>query len=83
MENTSLIIDVIDLCGKIILENGGEIFRAEDTMFRILSSAGCNEIEIFALPTGFFVGFRYKNEKTQAIIKRIKVRGTNLTKLHV
>lgn len=81
MENTALIIDIISLCGKIILENGGEIYRAEDTISRILTSVGCTELEVYALPTGFFVGFKNGEEKEQAIIKRIKSRGTNLTKL--
>ncbi len=81
MENTALIIDIISLCGKIILENGGEIYRAEDTITRILTSVQCTELEVYALPTGFFVGFKNGEKAEQAIIKRIKSRGTNLTKL--
>jgi uncharacterized membrane protein YjjP (DUF1212 family) len=82
MEDTSLLIEVINLCGKIILENGGEIYRAEDTITRICSSCGCHEVETFALPTGFFVGFKTRDLPYCTTVKRIKMRGTNLEKLN-
>ncbi len=82
MEDTSLLVEVINLCGKIIIENGGEIYRAEDTITRICISCGCREVETFALPTGFFVSFKTKDIPSCATVKRIKTRGTNLEKLN-
>ena len=40
--------------GKIMLENGAEIFRVEDTMKRIAASFGVNDENFFVLSNGIF-----------------------------
>ena len=46
------IIDVCLLAGKIMLQNGGETSRVEDTMVRIAAAFGCEDSHSFSTPTG-------------------------------
>ena len=39
-------------CGRLVLENGGETYRAEECMAAIASAFGGREAECFATPTG-------------------------------
>ncbi len=48
--------------GAGLMENGAETFRAEDTIERICHSMGCENIQVFAIPTGIFLSVYYQNE---------------------
>ena len=41
--------------GKIILENGGEIYRVEDTIIRVCNAFNINNPEAIVMPTGIFI----------------------------
>ena len=41
------VIDVIMLAGTILLRNGSEIYRVEDTMIRIAHSQGIMDCNVF------------------------------------
>ena len=45
------------LAGRIILENGGETYRAEDTVRRMARALGLREADAFAIPSGLFISF--------------------------
>lgn len=80
MESTEdLILDSCIIAGKILMENGAEMHRVEDTMNRILDKEhGEGEAVSFVIPTGIFVTTRYgKNTK----MKRIVTRKQNLEKI--
>ncbi|NLK93705.1 MAG: threonine/serine exporter family protein [Clostridiales bacterium] len=67
--------------GKILLENGAEIYRVEDTITRICYSYGVNTCDAFATPTGIMVSL-YHNNNSASIVKRITKRTVNLDKVH-
>lgn len=69
--------------GEIMMKNGAEIYRVEDTITRICRACGINHIEVFATPTGIFVSLDKGGEEddTQTYIKRIKGINTDLTKI--
>ena len=50
------------LAGRIILENGGETYRVEETITRMGRSFGFTEVESFAVPSGIFISYR-KSER--------------------
>ena len=62
--------------GKMLLENGAETYRVEDTINRILKYLEFEDSEVFATSTGLFVCIN-KNTK----IKRIKSRSMNLERI--
>lgn len=69
--------------GEIMMKNGAEIYRVEDTITRICKACGINYVEVFATPTGIFLSLDKGGESddTQTYIKRIRGTGTNLGKI--
>lgn len=66
------LLQVVSMMGMLLLENGGEVYRAEDTMKRIASSKeGITEVDVLATPGWLFVSFR-ANEETLTNMKRVK-----------
>ncbi|WP_332237350.1 threonine/serine exporter family protein [Sporolactobacillus sp. KGMB 08714] len=66
------------LAGKILLQNGAETFRVEDTMNRIARSFSVNEAQSFVTPTGII--FSIEDRDVTKLV-RITRRGTNLRKV--
>ncbi len=67
--------------GRIILQNGGETYRVEETIYRICSSYGINNAESFVTPTGIIVSVIDKYGDTNSLVKRVKSRSVNLEKV--
>ena len=54
----SVCMEALQLAGKIIMENGGETYRAEETIARMGKGFGLEEVESFAVPSGLFISCR-------------------------
>ncbi len=79
--NQHYIVQLAAEAGKIILENGGETFRVEETINRICISYDVLLAESFVTPTGIMVSAYTSNGENISIIKRIKKRSVNLEKI--
>ena len=66
---------------RIILEAGGETYRAEDVMTAVASAFGGFDPDSFATPTGFIASFDDDSGKSHAVVKRIRKRQMNLDKI--
>lgn len=75
------IIHIAANAGRIILENGGETYRAEETINRICSSYDLLESESFVTPSIIIVSASGNFGQTMSIIKRINYRTINLEKI--
>lgn len=75
-------MEVCLLAGKIMLQNGGETYRVEDTMNRIARACALSETHSYVTPTGVFLSLQGK-EKNQEQTKflRISERQINLNKI--
>lgn len=64
------------LLGKVLLKNGAETSRVEDTITRFCQANNCHDINVFVTPTVIILG----DEKPQGFscICRIRYRSTNL-----
>ena len=67
--------------GAVILENGGETYRAEETAVRVAYSLGAENASAFVTPTVVIVSAAGKNGRYYTLIRRITRRGVNLTKI--
>jgi uncharacterized membrane protein YjjP (DUF1212 family) len=65
-------------CGRLVLESGGETYRAEECMTAIAQSFGGREIESFATPTGAMFSMGDGQGKVHTLIIRIKRRATDM-----
>lgn len=68
----------LTLAGRVILENGGETYRAEDTVLRMARALGLNEPDAFGVPSGLFISFTDENGERQTSVNRVHAGGTNL-----
>ena len=50
--SNAMMMEAVQLAGRIILENGGETYRVEDTVERMGRAFGCTKVEVFAVPSG-------------------------------
>lgn len=70
--------------GEIMLKNGAETYRVEDTIIRLCKSKGFSYVDVYVTPTGIFISIDNKGESQEEIlsyIKRIKSRSINLNKV--
>ncbi len=75
------IIHIAANAGRIILENGGETYRAEETINRICSSYDLTESECFVTPSIIIVSAAGNFGQSISVIKRINNRTINLEKI--
>ncbi len=75
------IVNVAAYAGKIILENGAEIYRVEETILRICRAYNIQEVDTFVTITVIMVSASNEYGQTVSIIKRIKKRTLNLEKI--
>lgn len=67
--------------GHILLENGAEIFRVEETIDRICQYYGVKSGNAFVLSNGIFVTTGSEREKYFAKVQHIPVSGTHLNRV--
>ncbi|PRX29457.1 uncharacterized membrane protein YjjP (DUF1212 family) [Orenia metallireducens] len=75
------ILNIAAYAGDIILSNGGEIYRTEDTMNRICYAYGIKYVDSLVTPTGIFISIDDGDGSSETIVKRIHKRRINLTKI--
>ncbi|KAB7670650.1 threonine/serine exporter family protein [Bacillus sp. B1-b2] len=79
-EKTYDIMEICMLAGSIMLQNGGETYRVEDTMTRIAVAYGVTDSDCFVTPTGIILSLE-GSEPTKTKLNRILDRTTNLEKV--
>lgn len=67
--------------GKIILENGGETYRVEETITRICKAYSLYEAESFVTTTGIMLSVTDAYGNTTSLVKRINNRKVDLEKI--
>ena len=64
--------------GRILLKNGGEIFRVEETITRICNRFHVDQVDTFMLSHGIFVSVQNKEEEFYTRVKHVPLSGTHL-----
>jgi|LGOV01.1.fsa_nt_gb uncharacterized membrane protein YjjP (DUF1212 family) len=67
--------------GCVLLSNGAETYRVEESMTRICLSMGAQEAEIFVVPTTIILGITMTNGEHLTRTRRLHLRGIDLTKV--
>ena len=80
-EDISKVLEVCLLAGKIMLANGGETYRVEDTMLRIAHSYLPVEASSYVTPTGIFLTIQAENGEQKTKFIRIFARSIDLNKV--
>ncbi|MEH0157612.1 threonine/serine exporter family protein [Limibacter armeniacum] len=69
--------------GKIILENGGETYRVEETITHICQCYGIEEVDSFVTPTGIMMSVTDTEGNSFSLVKRVTKRVVNLEKVRL
>lgn len=80
MKNEAIIKSAL-LAGKIILEAGGETYRVEGTINRILTTYGIGNAQSFVTPTGIIMSGEHADGSTISHVLRIKEINVDLEKI--
>lgn len=64
--------------GMMVLENGGETYRAEEVVENVCAACGMQQVEVLALPTGLFVHVMDADGHMETAMKRVRRRGIDL-----
>lgn len=74
-------MEPLQLAGRIIMENGGETYRVEETVTRMGRAFGLSRVESFAVPSGVFVSYLRSDGCNETAVLRVRRKGTNLTRV--
>ena len=79
--NEELLLDAIIDIGEGILVSGGEIFRVEDSIHRMLSAYDIKKTDVFSITSTITVTIHTKNGKILTNTRRIGRNKLNLNRL--
>ncbi len=79
---STICMKALCLAGRIILENGGETYRAEDTVLRMAHALGLKDPDVFAIPSGLFISFMDETGEQRTSISRVYLSGTHLSRVN-
>ncbi len=71
-------IDVVVLAGEVLLHNGAEIFRVQETMTRIAEAFGVYDFEVYVISNGIFMSISENGEHYSTAIKHIPLATVHL-----
>ncbi|USG65929.1 threonine/serine exporter family protein [Brevibacillus ruminantium] len=78
--SSDLVMDTCLLAGEIMLKNGGETYRTEETMSLIARAAGMDSVNSSATPTSIILSFRTNGQDHTRMV-RTPSRTINLNKV--
>ncbi|HEY3425852.1 MAG TPA: threonine/serine exporter family protein [Negativicutes bacterium] len=69
------------LAGDIMLRNGAETYRVEETMNHIAKACGAVKVESFVIPTGVFLTVTDREGHALTVMRRVDDRTINLDRI--
>lgn len=75
---TSKILDVCTGIGRLMLENGAETYRVEDTVYRVAVNYGLQGVNVFSVPTALIVTVQGPTGEEHTRLHRVTEQRSNL-----
>lgn len=75
---TSKILDVCTGIGRLMLENGAETYRVEDTVYRVAVNYGMQGVSVFSVPTALIVTVQEPTGVEHTRLHRVTEQKSNL-----
>ena len=76
-EVLALAVEIAD----VMLRNGGEIYRIEDTVIHILKAYNAKSFDVYVLSNGIFASANEDQEDSCSMIRHVPLGGVNLAKV--
>ncbi len=74
-------MEPLQLAGRLIMENGGETYRVEETITRMGKAFGLDRVESFAVPSGLFISYRKTDGETETSVTRVRKGSRRLSRV--
>ena len=71
-----------ETAGRVMLENGAETYRAEETVIHVCRSMGLPDVQVLVIPTGIFLTLRDQGGQRHTSVVRVNRRSINLDSIH-
>lgn len=81
MDAITTTLDAVCLASQMILESGGETYRAEETVERMCQGLRVPRVDVLALPTGLMLTLTTEDGATVSRLVRVRDRSTNLERI--
>ena len=81
MEKILTALDAVCLASQMILESGGETYRAEETVERMCQGLGIPHVDVLALPTGLMLTVTLPDDSALTRIVRVHNRTIDLGRI--
>ena len=81
MERSQDVLEVATLAGELLLKNGAEITRIEDTMGRIIQAYGYTDHRVFAMAHGIFATLDEMGPDHCSTLRNTSQEGINLRRI--
>ncbi len=81
MNSVTITLDAVCLASQMILESGGETYRAEETVEKMCQGLGVPRVDVLALPTGLMLTLTLEEENTVSRLVRVHSRTTDLNRI--
>lgn len=75
---TSKILDVCTGIGRLMLENGAETYRVEDTVYRVAVNYGLQSVSVFSVPTALIITVQDQTGEEYTRLHRVTEQRSNL-----
>lgn len=75
---TSKVLDVCTGIGRLMLENGAETYRVEDTVYRVAVNYGMQGVAVFSVPTALIITVQGPTGEEHTRLHRITEQKSNL-----
>ncbi len=75
---TSKVLDVCSSIGRLMLENGAETYRVEDTVYRVAVNYGMQSVSVFSVPTALIITVQDQTGQEYTRLHRVTEQRSNL-----
>lgn len=81
MSDSKEILTLAVEIGDVLLRNGGEIYRVEDTILHILDAYGLAEYDVYVLSNGIFASANEQKEDACSIVRHVPLGDVHLGRI--
>ena len=67
--------------GEALLKNGGEVYRVQETVSRILESYGIEDYHVFVITNGIFATVYEQREDAGSMVRYVPIGEVNLKRV--
>ena len=82
MTDIKLALRMAEIAGRVMLENGAETYRAEETVVHICQALGYPDVQVLVIPTGVLLTLQDDRGQRETAVVRVSSRSLNLNNIH-